>query len=462
MYAVLTGKALPLKIPSLGDGVPHRKSGKLCGIGSHVSKSFSSFFKSGRIPSTLVAPGPAIQDPDPRTVPLNRDSMRRLTFLVVAGDPSGDLAAAELVTALRAAAGPVPPRFIGAGGPAMAAAGVELAFELTGHSVIGLEILGRLRWFRQVFQKLLEMARTELPDGIIGVDYAGFNLRFASAVRNVVRSQRGPFSNWNPRIVQFVSPQVWASRPGRARRMESTHDLLLCILPFEPDWYALHAPRLPVRFVGHPIVDRHSPSEPPSEIEAPPGSPATLLLLPGSRPGELRRHLPVMLPAAREASLATGCRQRMILPREELRELAMQLCQGNPEVEIQVGGLDDALRQATVALASTGTVTLECAWFGVPTVTLYKTSRLTFEIGRRIITVPHLAMPNLLAGGPLLPEFVQHTATSAALAGALKDLLDDRERRSRMRVRLRDVARSLGSPGTARRAAASILALLPD
>jgi len=385
--------------------------------------------------------------------------MKPLTFLIIAGDPSGDLAAAELVAALRKATVPVPPHFLGAGGPAMAAAGVDLRFELTRHSVIGLEILGRLRWFREVFRQLLSLGRSELPDVIVGVDYAGFNLRFASAIRRQVQRQLGPFSNWNPRIVQFVSPQVWASRPGRALRMEKTHDLLLSILPFEPEWYAHRAPRLDVRFVGHPIVDRHAGSPLPLEEEPPAGSPTTLLLLPGSRPGELRRHLPVMLPAGREAAHSTGCQLEMVLPRQELREMAEDLCRDFPEVTLRVGGLDDALRRATVALASTGTVTLECAWFGVPTVTLYKTSRLTFEIGRRIITVPHLAMPNLLAGGPLLPEFVQHTATAPALAAAVRDLLQDRDRRSRMRTELRKVARSLGPPGTADRAAGASLSL---
>lgn len=386
--------------------------------------------------------------------------MKPLTFLVIAGDPSGDLAAAELVAALRKASVPLPTRFLGAGGPAMAAAGVDLRFELTRHSVIGLEILGRLRWFRQVFRQLISLARSELPEVIVGVDYAGFNLRFATAICQLVRRQQGPFSNWSPRIVQFVSPQVWASRPGRALRMERTHDLLLSILPFEPEWYARRAPGLDVRFVGHPIVDRHAASPVPLEEEPPAGSPTTLLLLPGSRPGELRRHLPVMLPAGREAAQATGCHLEMVLPRQELREMAGVLCQDFPEVTIQVGGLDNALRKATVALASTGTVTLECAWFGVPTVTLYKTSRLTFEVGRRIITVPHLAMPNLLAGGPLLPEFVQHTATAPALAAAVRELLQDRDRRSRMRTELRKIARSLGPPGTADRAARAILSLV--
>jgi len=383
--------------------------------------------------------------------------MTPLHVLMVAGDPSGDLAAAELVTALRRAAGPVPPRFFGAGGPAMAAAGVQLCHELTGHSVIGLEILARLRWFRRVFEDLKQAARDQVPDVVVGVDYAGFNLRLAGAIRRMSRQSSGPFGNWRPRLIQYISPQVWASRPGRARRLEQTHDLLLSILPFEPAWYAERAPRLPVTFVGHPIVDRHAQAPPPFDVEPPQEGPPVVVLLPGSRPGELQRHLPVMLPAARNVAQATGARLRLVLPRTELQPAAAPFLAAYPEVAAQVGELDAALRTATVALASTGTVTLECAWYGVPTAALYRTSRLTFEIGRRIVTVRSLAMPNLLAGEPILPEFVQHFATPEALSEALLRFLRDPGLRQTTRTRLRAVARSLGTPGTADRAAAVIL-----
>lgn len=383
--------------------------------------------------------------------------MTPLRVLVVAGDPSGDLAAAELVTALRRASGPVPPRFFGAGGPAMAAAGVPLCHELTGRSVIGLEILRQVRWFRRVFHDLRQVAREQVPDVVLGVDYAGFNLRLASTIRRMSEAGSGPFGNWRPRIIQYISPQVWASRPGRALRMERTHDRLLAILPFEVAWYAQRAPRLPVTFVGHPIVDRHALAPPPLEVEPTLEGPPVIALLPGSRPGELRRHLPVMLPAAQRVRQSTGAHLRMVLPREALLTVAAPLLAEHPEVEVQVGNLDAVLRTATVAMASTGTVTLECAWYGVPTVALYRTSRLTFEIGRRIVTVPSLAMPNLLAGEAVLPEFVQHFATPEALSDALLRFLRDPKLRQATRSRLRAVARTLGTPGTADRAAAAIL-----
>jgi lipid-A-disaccharide synthase len=376
------------------------------------------------------------------------------SILLIAGDPSGDLLGAELAQALREQAGPFPPRLWGAGGPAMAAAGVELRHDLTRHSVIGLEILRRYAELRGAFQDLLDHAMRERPDIVVGVDYGGFNLRFAAALRARVARERGPFLNWRPQLVQYVSPQVWASRPGRVKTLARTQDLLLSILPFEPAWYAARAPNLRVEFVGHPIVDRHG-QEP---VVAPdPDPPATLLLLPGSRVGEVQRHLPVMIPAAEHVAAATGARVRMVLPQESLRAIAAPFTAALPGLEVQIGGLAAALRGATVALASTGTVTLECAWFGVPTVALYRTSWLTYEVGRRLITVKYLAMPNLLAGEAVMPEFVQAAATPEALAAVALEWFRSPERRAETRAQLARVAKSLGPPGAGRRAAAAIL-----
>ena len=134
--------------------------------------------------------------------------------MLIAGEASGDLLAAELVSALR---GTLPDAtFSGAGGPKMAGAGVDLAFDLTRHSVIGIsDVLKNYLKFRRLFNQLLALAIEHQPDAIIGVDYGGFNLRFGHAIKEYIRNN--PFANWNPKIIQFVSPQVWASRPGRAK-----------------------------------------------------------------------------------------------------------------------------------------------------------------------------------------------------------------------------------------------------
>lgn len=423
----------------------HRQRHRLCeGLGVHAA----TVAVSGRVSSGLH------RTPAAGTLP----PLQALTVMLVAGDPSGDLLAAELARELARQARPFGPRFIGAGGPAMAAAGVTLRHDLTRHSVIGLEILWKYRELKAVFDDLVALALAERPEIIVGVDYGGFNLRLARKLRQRLAQERGRFHNWRPKIVQYVSPQVWASRPGRAQTLAANHDLLLSILPFETAWYARHTPGLRVEFVGHPIVDRHQGMRPEPETAAP-GRP-TLLLLPGSRVGELQRHLPVMLPAAQQVARETGCAVRMVLPRETLREVAAPWLATMPELVVQTGDLPSALTGATVALASTGTVTLECAWFGVPTVALYRTSALTYAIGRRIVTVTFLAMPNLLAGEAVMPEFVQDAASADALAGAVRALLQNPARRAAQQAKLREIVATLGSPGAARRAATAILGTL--
>jgi lipid-A-disaccharide synthase len=373
--------------------------------------------------------------------------------MLIAGEASGDLLAAELVSALR---GKLPDaKFFGAGGTKMSAAGVELAFDLTQHSVIGIsDVLKKYFTFRRLFNQLLALAIERKPDVVIGVDYGGFNLRFGQAVKAYVRDN--PFSKWNPRIVQFVSPQVWASRPGRADKLACDYDLLLSIFPFEKAWYAKREPQLRVEFVGHPMVERMQKSELRIQNKS---SVPTVLLLPGSRKSELQRHLPPMLAALKliQEKLPTA-KAKMVLPNPSLVTLAKSL---GANLEIQIGELPWALAEADVAIASTGTVTMECAFFGVPTVTLYKTSWLTYQIAKRIITVKSLTMPNLLAGETVYPEFVQHAATPENLARATLELLQDESRRTKIKAQLAIIIASLGEPGAAGRAAHAVLSLFP-
>ena len=387
--------------------------------------------------------------------------------MFIAGEASGDSLAAELVRELQAqfaAQGSgFGPRFFGAGGPEMAAAGVELAFDLTQHSVIGLlEALQNYGKFKRLFDQLLDLAFARQPDVIVCVDFSGFNRRFAHAVRRRLARQQNAFNNWRPRLVQYVSPQVWASRADRAVTMAQDFDLLLCLFPFERDWYAVHTPDFRVEFVGHPMLDRHASAGLAPAEAARAGNAPEVLLLPGSRVGELRRHLPPMLEAARLIAEVERVSLRMALPNDALADLARPLAAAVPGLRVQVGGLAESLRAATVALASTGTVTMECACFGVPTVALYKTSWSTYQIARRIIQVEYLAMPNLLAGEAVFPEFIQDDATPLNLADAVVELLRLPEQRAAVQRKLAAVIATLGGPGATRRAATAVLRLLGE
>lgn len=374
--------------------------------------------------------------------------------MLIAGEPSGDFLAAELVTALRKKQPHA--KFFGAGGAKMSAVGVELAFDLTQHAVTGItDVLVNYFKFRRLFHQLLAFTIERKPDAVIGVDFGGFNLRFGHAIKEYVRSH--PDSGWNPKIVQLVSPQVWASRPKRADLLAADYDLLLSIFPFEKAWYAKRVPDLRVEFIGHPMLDRISRQTP--RVPRPIGTTPTVLLLPGSRTGELQRHLPVILPALKliRAKLP-DTRAKMVLPSEKLAQLAKSL---GADFDIQIGNLPQALAQADVAIASTGTVTMECAFFSLPTVTLYRTSLITYEIGKRLVTVNSLTMPNLLAGEEVYPEFIQNAATPENIANTALELLQNDSRRQKIGSQLKKIISSLGEPGATDRAAAAILSLFP-
>src|SRR5215469_15173875 len=268
--------------------------------------------------------------------------------MLIAGEPSGDLLASELVLALRERWPDA--QFFGAGGAQMEKAGVELAFDMRDHAIVGIPTPGKILALRYVSNELRSLAIERKPDAVIGVDYGAFNLRFGHAIKGYVRSHAG--ANWNPKLVQFVSPQVWASRPGRAKLLEADYDLLLSIFPFEQEWYAQRVPKLRVEFVGHPMLDRigvHTPTSVQS-----PQSGQRVLLLPGSRKSELKHHLPVMLAALKLIrEQLPSASAKMVLPNEELKQLASN---AQPGLEIQVGNMHKALESADLAITKTGTV----------------------------------------------------------------------------------------------------------
>ena len=394
--------------------------------------------------------------------------------MIIAGEASGDLLAAELVAALRQVAGDqesvygpdqqplratLEPRFFGAGGSRMAAAGVELAFDMTAHSVVGVSgVIRNLLKFRRLLQQLLHMALDRQPDLIVCVDFSGFNRRFAAAVRQAARARAGLFKNWQPKIVQFVSPQVWASRESRVYQIARDYDLLLCIFPFEKEWYAKRVPGLRVEFVGHPMVERFANGA--GSLDTKSDGPPRVVLLPGSRAGELRHHVPIVAAVARRIAgqmPATFC---MVVPSEDLMRQFASAASGVPNLTVQAGNVEKALRGADLAITKSGTITMECAFLGVPALVFYQTSALNYWIGKRIVTVKYLAMPNLLADELVFPEFIQHAATPENISRAAIDLLQNRDQREHVQKRLREIVATLGTAGAARRGAQAIMNLL--
>lgn len=384
--------------------------------------------------------------------------------MVVAGETSGDTLAAELVLALKQqpqfTRAPFPPRFFGAGGHRMAEAGVELSFDLTKHAVFGFfDVFKKYLEFQKLFNELVTLAENRLPDVFIGVDFSGFNRRLAHALKERARVQGGPFTNWRPKFVQFVSPQVWASRPGRAQQLEDDLDLLLSIVPFEKEWYARRTPRLHVDYVGHPVVDRLKTCREQRRAQNLTADKPVVLLLPGSRRKEVTRHLEVMLASAAQIRAQVPAEFRIILPNEHLAELARPMI-NDPSIKVQIGGLSEALCHATMTIASSGTVTTECAFMEVPTVVLYKVSAPEYLIGKQIVTVDHIALVNLIAGRTIFPEFIQHEATVDNLTNASLKWLKNPVERQKVVEELQPVIATFGEGKATARGAKAIAALL--
>lgn len=376
-------------------------------------------------------------------------AMRRPRVMLVAGEASGDAHGAGMARALRAAG--CDAQLFGVGGAAMAAAGVELQPGSQDLAVVGLtEVIGRLPRVLRLMRRLAAEIRRDPPDLFVPIDAPEFNLRLAA-----VAARRGV------PVVYFVAPQVWAWRARRVGVLRRCVRELLVLFPFEPEWFAARGVR--ATFVGHPLID---------ELEAfrpDPGLPADLgltdgdtlgVMLPGSRPGEIARHLPIFGAAAQ--------RLRARFPR--LRWVVRQ-APGVPDEAYEPWARDGTLalrRDAVIALASaaqivvsaSGTASFEAALTTTPLIVVYRVSPVTWALARRLVRVPWVSMANLTAGRAIVPELLQHDLTPERLAEAVADLLEDPARRQGMRAELAAVRRRFEARGAYARAAERVLAHL--
>jgi lipid-A-disaccharide synthase len=371
-------------------------------------------------------------------------------LLISSGEPSGELYAAELVRHLKEGA-PGTTAF-GLGGDHLAAQGADLIAHVRELAVVGLvEVLKHLRRFRQIFAELLARVDRERPDLAVLVDYPDFNLRLARELK-----KRGV------PVVYYISPQVWAWRPGRIRQIRRDVAHMLVIFPFEEAHY--QAAGVPVTFVGHPLVEllRREPDR--ATFCAAHGlDPARPLvaLLPGSRRQEVAHNLPPMADGV-GALLRSGRDAQFALA------LAPALDAGPVEaafrdlpVRIVRGGAHALLSTCDAAVVASGTATVEAALLDAPTVVVYRLSPLSYRLGRPFVKVSRFAMPNLVAGRDVVPELIQDGYTGEAVAAEVARLLDDPAAVRRMRDGLREVRERLGGPGASLRAAEAVARLLP-
>lgn len=319
----------------------------------------------------------------------------------------------------------------------MQAAGVRPIVDSRSISVVGLvEIVGHIPRIYREFRKLTRAIPIEKPDLAVLTDSSGFHLRVARKLRR-----------HGVPVAYLIAPQAWAWRQGRVRTMRNTVDRLLCIFPFEKEFFEKHG--IPTIYIGHPLgrIVRASMSKDEfcGKFALPSGRPI-VTLLPGSRAGEVARHVPYLLDAAKKIREHHDVTFILALPAgfdaaranfsERVRASSIQVIEGSTW---------DALAHAELALAASGTVTIEAALLGVPMVTFYRVNALTWILGRWMVHAPFLSMVNLVAGRRIVPELIQGGMTAENISAAAIRLLDDAGARERMRRDLAEVARKLAS-----------------
>jgi len=370
-----------------------------------------------------------------------------MKLYLIAGEASGDARGAEVMKSLLLRAGECGAQveFFGAGGPQMRALSPAIQ-DWSGEAVVGLwDVLKKYGYFKRQFDFMLGEIDALRPDAVVLIDYPGFNLRLARALR-----RRGT----SARLIYYISPQVWAWNRRRIPQMARTLDLMLCIFPFEKALYERSG--LKTEFVGHPLIDTLAARREPVERD-----PLLVGLFPGSRLKEVTRIFPVMVAAAAEMRRSRPeLRFEAAAASGPLAAAMREIAGEGSAIAIRTGGSHALMQRAGAGMVASGTATVEAAFFGLPFVILYRVASLTWHVGKRLVRVPHLGMVNLLAGRELAREFLQAAAEPKAVADELLSLLNTPEKREAQAAGFAQVIAGLGPGGASLRAAEAILAEL--
>ena len=352
---------------------------------------------------------------------------------IIAGEASGDDYGARLAEALKLQQPAL--QLKGMGGDQMRKAGVETVIDASDLGIVGiLEVFRHLPLFIRLFRGLVEQIRQERPDAVVLIDYPGFNIRLAQRLRRL-----------HIPVVYYISPQVWAWKKGRIPKIAASVTRMLCIFPFEPAVYA--GTGMPAEFVGHPLLQILEPWRKNAQKR----DDNLVLLLPGSRSGELLRLLPVLLETA---SLLHRQRPELHfeipLPRQSTLQLAQQIIAEQklpadfPEIAFSVGRTRERMTAAVAGIAASGTVTVEAAILGLPLVVLYKVNWLTWQIARRLVKLPYITIANLVTNSCVYEEFLQQDAEPRKLSEALLKILPGGSRHETVRAGIEKTVAMLG------------------
>ncbi len=369
-------------------------------------------------------------------------------MMLSAGEASGDLHGASIARALRELHPDI--ELIGMGGPAMRGAGVDIRYDIADRSVMGfVEVLKNLRSLFALRDAMIETMRRENVDLFVTIDYPDFNMRVAAKAKQA-----------GIPVFSYIPPSAWAWRKGRAKSVAKIADKLAAIFPFETSVY--EAAGADITFVGNPMVDTVKPElsiEEALRFFAVPQGKRVVLLLPGSRRQEIAGLLPIMLEAA-EKLRRQSVEYVFYLPIAPtvsdglLREI---LERSAVPVQVTTEKIYDLMRIADTAIATSGTVTLEAALLGLPSVVVYRLTTVSYWIGSLLVKLPNFSLPNILAGERVLPELLQKEVTAENIVRCVKEIETASPKGAAVRERLAIVRERLGAPGAAKRAARLML-----
>jgi len=371
-------------------------------------------------------------------------------ILLSAGEASGDMYAASLASELKKRADVA---IFGMGGAQMRAAGVETTTDYSEVAVLGItEILKHLPQLRRAMRNLVGEARARKPALAILTDFPGFHLRLARKVKRL-----------GVKNVYYICPQFWAWRPWRANLVRRRFALALCIFPFEENFFADAG--VPVKFIGHPLVGQVRATQSRQEFAGKHGlreSSKTITILPGSRPGEIARHLPTLVESCGELERQHPGQYNFVLALAAETNLGEVRAMIGPLQNLTVaqGDTYNALAGADAAIICSGTATVEAALLDVPMVVVYRVSKLTALLAKPLIRTRFFGMVNLIAEREVAPELIQEKFTPQNVAREVRNILEP-SRAAQAHTDLAEVRRRLGPPGAVERAAEAILSLLP-
>jgi len=371
--------------------------------------------------------------------------------MIVAGEASGDIYGAQLVVEATALVPGL--RFCGIGGDRMREAGVETLVDSADMAVVGLvEVIKHFDVIAAAFLKLKKILLTDRPALLILIDYPGFNLRLAKVARRA-----------GVKVLYYISPQIWAWRQGRVKKIARLVDHMAVIFPFEVPFYQRSG--VPVSFVGHPLYDFVAITKNRDDAAVSFGlAPSRKIvgLFPGSRRSEIQRLLPVIAAAA-------GLLKNRFPEIQFVLPLASTLLESDVTPHLQAAGLDamitrerihDLVRACDAVISVSGTVTLETALVGTPMVVIYKLSPLTFQLAKRLVKVDNIAICNIVAGETVVQELIQDQATPENISSEIARILCDTAYNQRIKNKLATVRAKLGCGGASKNVAQLIISLL--